>query len=423
MAKRLLFIMALVLLVSVNVGFAQEATPEPTQEVISPELAAQMAGLEQITQTLRGLTAKEPVEHRFPTRQQTIDYLKASYDREFPPEKFAQLKSFYVALGLLPADIDLQSVYLGLLGSQVAGYYDPDTKTMNVLEPDEASQGQPLSFTDQITYVHEFTHALQDQYFDLNTLLSAQVEDNPDQALAVTSLVEGDATASMTLYMQAVEAKNPFAVLGMLIDGVQAGNLTLPAGVPPILTDELLFPYTEGLDFILALNKSGGWPTINAAFKNPPTTSEQILHPDKYLTGEGAQTVTLPDESAALGDGWTNEWDSSVGEYYLRQMLAVQLSQKDASAAAAGWGGDQLRVYTNGDQIASMLKITWDTLADKDEFEGLYADYADKRFATTADANDCWQGAESAVCLLALDSGTEIAAAPTIAQALALAEA
>ena len=66
-----------------------------------------------------------------------------------------------------------------------------------------ASQGQPLSFTDQITYVHEFTHALQDQYFDLNTLLSPQVEDNPDQALAVTSLVEGDATASMTLYMQA----------------------------------------------------------------------------------------------------------------------------------------------------------------------------------------------------------------------------
>ena len=141
MLKRLIVYYVAGTLIGVNVSFAQEATPEPTQEVISPQLAAQMAGLEQITQTLRGLTAKEPVEHRFPTRQQTIDYLKASYDREFPPEKFAELKSFYVALGLLPADIDLQSVYLGLLGSQVAGYYDPDTKTMNVLEPDAGLAG------------------------------------------------------------------------------------------------------------------------------------------------------------------------------------------------------------------------------------------------------------------------------------------
>jgi len=304
MSKRLIAFAMLILLISVNVSLAQDATPEATPEAtINPQLAAQMAGLEQITQTLRGLTAKSPVDHRFPTRQETIDYLKASYDREFPAEKFAQLKLFYVALGLLPADIDLQKVYLGLLDSQVAGYYDPDTKTMNVIEPDAASQGKPLSFMDQVTYVHEFTHALQDQYFDLNKLLPPEIEADPDHSLAVTSLVEGDATASMTLYMQAVEAKNPLAALSMLVDGVQAGDLTLPAGVPPILTDELIFPYTSGLDFVLALNKSGGYDAINAAFKNPPSTSEQILHPEKYLAGEGAQTVALADESAALGAG------------------------------------------------------------------------------------------------------------------------
>jgi len=391
MSKRLISIIALVLLIGVNVSLAQDATPEPTEEIISPQLAQQMAGLEQITQTLRGLTAKSPVEHRFPTRQQTIDYLKASYDREFPPEKFAELKSFYVALDLLPADIDLQSVYLGLLGSQVAGYYDPETKTMNVLEPDAESQGKPLSFTDQITYVHEFTHALQDQYFDLNKLLPSELENDPDQSLAVTSLVEGDATASMTLYMQAVEAKNPFAVLGMLVQGAQAGNLTLPEGVPPILTDELLFPYTEGLNFILALNTSGGWDAINAAFATPPTTTEQILHPEKYLAGEGAQTVVLNDMSTALGDGWTNEWDSSVGEYYLRQALAVQLNASEAAKAAAGWGGDHLRVYTNGDQIASVLRLSWDGFPESKEFHDYYVEYGDKRFGGSADAEGCWQ--------------------------------
>ena len=124
----------------------------------------------------------------------------------------------------------------------------------------------------------------------------------------------------------------------MLVEGVQAGNLTLPAGVPPILTDELLFPYTEGLDFILALNKSGGWAKINAAFSDPPTTSEQILHPDKYLTGEGAHTVTLPDGSAALGDGWTDEWDSSVGEFYLRADARRSVERERGSAGGSGLG-------------------------------------------------------------------------------------
>ena len=421
MSKRLIVLILLVLLIGVNVSVAQEATEVPTEEAINPALAAQMAGLEQITQTLRGLKAKAPVEHRFPTRQQTIDYLKASYDREFPAEKFAQLKQFYVALGLLPADIDLQSVYLGLLDSQVAGYYDPDTKTMNVIEPDAASQGQPLSFTDQVIYVHEFTHALQDQYFDLNKLLSSEGEDQPDQALAVTSLVEGDATASMTLYMQAVETKNPFAVLSMLVDGAQTGNLTLPAGVPPILSDELLFPYTDGLDFILALNKSGGWDAINAAFRNPPTTSEQILHPEKYIAGEGAQTVTLADNSSALGNGWKSVWDSSVGEYYLRQSLAVELSASDAAKAAAGWGGDHLRVYRNGDQMASVLKIAWDTPDDERDFEYYYNQYANKHFSGNIDPFGCRQNSDGAVCVLVGDTATWVASAPTLAQANAVA--
>ncbi len=296
MLKRSIMIALLVLLVGLSTAVAQDVTPESAAAAtpISPSLAAQMANLEATTAALRDLPVKQPVEHRFPTRQQTIDYLRETYARELPPEQIARTKDFYVALGLLSPDIDLSEVYLDLLGSQVAGFYDSDTETMNVIPTVGDDPGTTLSFTEQIIYVHEFTHALQDQYFGLNALLDTPaVANSPDRSLALTSLVEGDATAIMTVYEQNVTLRNPLAALGMLVEGLQAGNLFLPAGVPSILTNELLLPYEEGLNFVVAVYKSGGWDAVNAAYANPPTTSEQILHPDKYIAGEGAQDVAL----------------------------------------------------------------------------------------------------------------------------------
>lgn len=420
MCKRaLVLVLLLALLVSSGAAGAQEATPE----AIDPALAEQMTELEQITQNLRGLSEEKPVEHKFPTRQETIAYLRAVYDREFPQEAFARLARFYVALGLLPADIDLQSVYLNLLNSQVAGFYDPETETMNVIPTVGDDVGTALSFTEQIIYVHEFTHALQDQHFHLANLQTPEVEAIPDQALAVTSLIEGDATATMTLFTQNVTMSNPLAALGILIEGVQAGNLSLPDGIPPILVDELLFPYDEGVDFILALYQSGGWDAINAAFGQPPTTSEQILHPEKYLAGEGAQAVTLADASAALGAGWSDVWESPLGEYYLRAHLKTELGSDQAAAAAAGWGGDDFRIYSDGaQQLAWALRLSWDTPADQSEFAAAYADFGSQRFGGSADANGCWQDASAALCLTSGET-TLVVSAPTLAQAQALAGA
>jgi hypothetical protein len=424
MVKRWFAIGLLALLVGVNAGFAQE------QEVatVNPDLEQQMTALEGITEKLRGLDETAPVEHQFPTRQETIDYLRDLYAREFPPEQFDHLEKFYVALDLLPADIDLQQVYLNLLNSQVAGFYDPDTKTMNVLPAVGDDVGSNLSITEQIIYVHEFTHALQDQHFDLNALQDAVANASPDTGLALTSLIEGDATAVMTLYLQEVATRNPLAVFGILLEGAQAGTLVLPPGIPQILVDELLFPYEGGLTFVLSLNDDGGWDAVNAAFANPPTTSEQVLHPLKYQTGEVGVNLTqigmgLPDASAALGIGWTPIWDTTVGEFYLRKHLATQLSAADAEAAAAGWGGDHFRVYQNGEQLAWALRLAWDTLPDLNEFNAAYVEYGESRFGGEAGENGCWQDATRALCMVAMPSNAEsyIVAAPSLEQALALA--
>ncbi len=422
MLKRSIMIALLALLVGLSAAAAQDVTPvSEAATPISPSLAAQMTTLEATTAALRDLPIKQPVEHRFPTRQQTIDYLRATYARELPPEQIARTKDFYVTLGLLSPDIDLSEVYLNLLGSQVAGFYDPDTETMNVIPTIGDDPGTTLSFTEQVIYVHEFTHALQDQYFGLNALMNnPDVQNSPDRSLALTSLVEGDATAIMTVYEQNVTLRNPLAALGMLVEGLQAGNLFLPADVPSILTTELLLPYEEGLNFVVAVFKSGGWDAVNAAYANPPTTSEQILHPDKYLAGEGAQDVALDDASAALGDGWVDQWDTTAGEFYLREQLKTELPGDQANQAAAGWGGDHFRIYVDASgDLASALALKWDTPADQAEYEDAYRAYATARFGVAADANGCWQTDASTTCLVSGD-GTRIVSAPTVELAQAL---
>lgn len=421
MIKRWMLIGLLALIMGVHISSAQD-------EEISPKLAEQMATLETITQDIRDLNAMREIDHQFPTRAETIDYLKETYSREFPPEEFDRLERFYIALGLLTPDIDLQDVYLNLLGSQIAGFYDSDTEVMNVLPIVGDETGESLSITEQVIYVHEFTHALQDQHFDLNALLDApEALENPDQSLATLALVEGDATATMTLYLQRVAEQNPLAALAMLVEGLQGGTLFLPEGIPPILLNELLFPYDAGMNFVIEISGEDGWNTVNAAFENPPTTSEQILHPEKYLAGEAAQNVELNDLSDTLGDGWVEDWNTTLGEFYLREVLDTELSSSEAADGAAGWGGDRFRVYHNTEtgEIAWALRLTWETFDDSNEFNQLYADYGDNRFDSAANEAGCWENNMGALCLTVTDATPEslIVFAPTVEYALALSDA
>lgn len=412
--KRIL-ILSLIILAVVMPLQAQEAVDETD---ISTQLNAQMDGLVRATEILRGLSTLNPVERAFPTRAETIDYLNDLYDSELPPEEMARSEAFYIALGLLPEDIDLREVYLTLLGSQIAGFYDTDTKVMNVIPTGTEEVIESLSLMEQIIFVHEYTHALQDQAFNLDALLDAMGEtDQPDASLALTSLVEGDASAVMTLYMQEVASRNPAAALQLLGESLSAGNLTMPPGTPSILTRELMFPYEQGMVFVQAIARAGdNWNSIDEAYLNPPTTTEQIIHPEKYIAGEGAIEVTAPAITDALSDEWSLLWDVTLGEYYLREHLYTRLSWADASSAAAGWGGDQLQLVEHADgSLAWTLDLAWDTPEDADEFVTAYEEAMITRFGSGADQEGCWADDQRAVCLTITEDGlVTVYNAPTL---------
>lgn len=394
------------------------------QEAISPTLGTVISQLEATTHSIRQLDALEDVDLNFPTRDDLRVYLETELAEQLPDELALSETLFYRAFDFLPDDVDLRQLYLDLYAAQVAGFYDPETDEMNVILTTGQQPEDTLPLLEKMIFVHEYVHALQDQHFDLQAMLPDDValEDlEPDEILATLSLIEGDATLAMSTYLMQVTQANPASAIGLLVQGARAGALTLPPGLPPIITAELLFPYEAGNEFALALYvEADSWELIDAAFANPPISTEQIYHPEKYIAGEQPISVTLVDASAELGDGWTQVHDRTFGEFYLRQFLRAQLNRFEATIAAAGWGGDRFHVYhqPETDDLAWVMEIAWDTAEDSTEFNDAVIAFGEARYETTA-TDGCWQGVDDALCILAGEN-IRLASAPDVAAAQAL---
>jgi len=420
---RNLFISLLLLTLTVGLATAQD-TAAP---VISPELDTELDAIEEAVITVRGLEPLQEVNRRFPSRPEVSEFLETSITEQLTPEIEAEAVAFYRAFDFIEDDIDLIDVYLTLLEDQVGGYYDPIDQTMNTILISGGELGDDLPLLEETVYAHEFVHALQDQYFDLEALgFTPETIDEVegDQFLAVQALVEGDATVVMNIYLEAILEENPLAAFALLGSSLTSGSLTLPEGTPDILMRELLYPYTAGAEFVTFLVNNAGWEAVDAAFADLPVSTEQVLHPEKYLSGEQPLTVTLNDTASVLGDGWTEIDEATLGEFYLRAYLDNQLLRDDWQRGASGWGGDRYRIHVDesGD-VAMVLRLAWDTVPDAEEFSDVYTLYADTRYEAQANSEWCWSSASEARCLRTLTSGeTVVTRAPTLELAQALLE-
>jgi hypothetical protein len=333
--------------------------PTPTPE----DAAVLYARIEQQVQEIRGLAAKAPISPKVLDEAGLMANLRQHFDRDNPPAVIAATERLYRELGMLPDDASLKDLYLKLLGSQVAGFYDPDEKALFVV-----SRSGGLGPAEQVTFAHEFDHALQDQNFGLKKLGTA-VPDQSDRSLARLSLAEGDATLLMSDWAQA--HFTPVQTLQLLQASVDPAQNAVLASMPPVLKDQLLFPYTRGLAFVEGMWATGGWPAVDAAYATPPDSTEQIMHPEKYVARETPVTIQVPgDVAAILGTGWRVDLQDTMGEFGLMEWLIQGggVSDSVASAAAAGWGGDRLVLLSNGSKYGVAVQTAWDSAADAAEF-------------------------------------------------------
>ena len=339
-------------------------TPVPTPELaISPQLLAKLTQIEQRILQLRGLQQSKTLAKRFVNQDELLQRTKEDLDKDSADLTISQ--QILQLLGLLQPSDDLKALQLSLLGQEVIGFYEPDTGNLYVV-----GNADTFDLVDEFTYAHEFTHSLQQGTFDINAMSDA-VKNNSEASTALTALIEGDAVLSQTLYAQKFMDLNKLNT--QLNQHLQGQDLSK---IPQVLQETLNFPYTEGLQFVLGLYQAGGYDRVNQAFKNPPATTEQIIHPEKYRAGEGMLPVTMPDLVSALGAGWREVRPDIMGELSIRQTFEQYLPPDAAAKAAAGWGGDRLS-YLNGPNGERLLvdDMRWDMANDAGEFLSAYRDW------------------------------------------------
>ena len=316
---------------------------------------------------IRGLHPKAAVSPQVLDDAGIKKLVADSFKKDNPADLMAANERIMKALGLLPQDASLTDLYISLLGSQVAGLYSPDDKKLYVV-----SKSGGLGPTEKVTFSHEFTHALQDQNFNLGSLHLDEIGQG-DRSFARLSLVEGDATLVMSDWE--VQHLSQAELGQMLSASSDDQSLKTLLAMPPILRESLLFPYTIGLGFVHGLQADGGWDAVNAAFAAPPDSTEQILHPEKYAAHEIPVPVEIPANLASrLGTGWKVALADSFGEFQMQIWLKQNTTVAAATAidAAAGWGGDRIELV-NGPNGAwgVVFRTIWDTDADAAAFESV----------------------------------------------------
>jgi hypothetical protein len=357
--------------------------------------AAIDSALERIAR-LRKLAPRGPVHGEVLDAADLVRHVKDSLDSKVPPRALQGTSELLWALGTVPDGFDYQESALVMMRDELAGLYDPENKAM-YLRRDLGEDAM------HATLAHELVHALQDQHYGLNRMTEWR-DDATDELSALSALAEGDATSAMLDDMLQESGKLAFELPSELLEGqmrLLGGATENAERVPPILKRSLIAPYADGISFVHALRRQGGWQAVDRAWQKLPVTTEQLLHPEKYLAGEPALVVavpppptaatpskpTAPPSAAATTPGntaaknaappstsapngtataapspWQVAFHDVWGEQSLRLLLEEWMPMKSAAESASGWGGDRIAVYRSAAQGA----VAWHLLADDD---------------------------------------------------------
>jgi hypothetical protein len=331
---------------------------------------------------LRKLEIKQPVKSGLKTKDEIGQHVLRDMNESNTPEEVESSRKLLLKLGLIKKDFNLREYMVQLLMEQIAGFYDPKTE--------EFFLAAWLDLGDQKTVVaHELVHALQDQHFDLKRF-NKWPDGDSDAELAAHALIEGDATFVMFQYM--------FDEQGMKFDINSLGSLTqfmlkttsassekefpVLSRAPSILRESLQFPYVYGIGFVQEVFKNRSLQSVNDTYRNLPASTEQVIHPEKFLNGDRPVKVEMPDLSDALGKDWKKLDTDIEGEFGLQVVMAEYIDNSASRRAAEGWGGDQYALYEDR-KTGALLFVTfttWDAENDAREFFNLYGKRTEKRY-------------------------------------------
>jgi hypothetical protein len=401
-----LAIIGVLLAILVPVGFATDKRPDAAAAPTAP-----VATIARRVEAIRGLRYRSVPK---PLRISAVQARRegaADFERGEPPAAQRAEEALYTLLGLYPPGTDVRRLNAAIFGEQVAGYYDPHSKRLRIV----GGAGAANRVLAEITMAHELDHALEDQAIGLDTKRS---ETGDDTGLAYTALVEGTATTVMYDYLGR-HFKSDEALAGILGSAFTAPSM---GDLPPFVVAGLLFPYESGQAFVAdLLRRAGGrWTLVDLAERSrPPVSSEQILHPEKWLRVEVPDRVRLPHLGARLGSGWKRLTAGTFGEWQTGRLLLR--SGQPAAQAAAGWGGDRYELWRRGSTPCGapcpgrdvlVMRWRWDTPRDAREFAIALRGELEEGLRARPAGPGVWALRGGAVRLRAARQATTLAFAP-----------
>ncbi len=339
------------------------------QQLAPAQLLKETDDMVQRVARLRGLEPKAAIPKQVETREEIAAFLRDTVRQEYDPADLQNEGRVLKKLGLVPADMDYVDFTLKLLTEQISGYYDPDRKKFFIAGWLPLDQQKPVM-------VHELTHALQDQHFDLNSIMKQDRKaQNDDRVLAHQAIMEGDGMAVMLNYLLEPAGRN-FAQIPDLVFVMRSqfwgmeSQFEVFRSAPMYMKETLLFPYGYGGAFLQKVwAKDPSWSAVNKIYSDLPSSTEQIIHPEKYLEQrDNPKPVTMEDPSTTLGGNWKQTYKNTLGEFSLSLVLKQSIPEEQARRAASGWGGDEIRLVSDGPHDGLFGMTTWDTPEDAEKF-------------------------------------------------------
>lgn len=358
---------------------------------------------------MRRLPFKHDVKGELMDRDKLKATLVEKIDEEVPPEEIRAEEAGLKALGLIPMDMDLKATMIQMLTEEIAGFYDPKTKSMHLIKETDVVEGKPAKKPgllekllgggkgpkawdkdeNKTVIAHEMTHALADQHYDLDKM-QERAKGDSDRSTALSALIEGEAVLTMIgAQMQDYEGNDTAAMPAgrlRLMMGLMGPFLTMGSGpslkeAPPIIRDSLIFPYIQGLIYAATVTNEGSWDALDKAYANPPLSTEQILHPEKYI---GPAEKLDPPQAIVFGklaapEGWKEAGRNVAGEMGIGVLL-------DSKSAAAGWDGDTFVVFEGPEKkLALVWATTWDDEDEAKEFAKAMSKHAERHVKNGGD--------------------------------------
>lgn len=330
---------------------------------------------------ITGLAPLKKVQYDTITRPQVKAFLEERIKEEIRPEDLRVDEMVLKRFGFVPQDFDLKATTVDLITEQAAAFYDYRKKKLFLLQGDEVKvPGASEAFSreaQQMIVTHELAHALADQHFDLGKFIRKGPSD--DASTARMAVMEGQATWLM-LESMAQKMGHSVREQPQMVDLMGAGaseammsQYPVMAKAPLYLRASLIFPYNQGLKFQHALVQKLGNPAFSRVFRDAPATTQQILHPDLYLSGTVAAKTPVPE--LAHPKQWKTIAEGTVGEFDHAILIEQYLSKETADALAPAWRGGSFALTENraGRNIALLYASQWRDEASAKQMFDAYA--------------------------------------------------